>query len=183
MIKRVYRALVVASVAAGCLTGVSQLSAAPRFIEYSAEQLTKQAKTRFPQQRCAGGIVCVVLSEPQVRMPLGQSRLLIQARASPTMGNQAFQMGTVEVGGRPEYQSEQGAFYLKEPVVTKFDFPGLTPESAAIVASVLRSVIAEGLASTPVWTLDDTDPQQAMMRIVLQSVAVADGKFRVTVGR
>lgn len=157
--------------------------AAPRLLEYSAEQLTKEASTQFPQQRCVGGIACITLSNPAVRMKVDEPRLYMRVRAVPQLGVQPFAAGVIEVAARPRYRSEDGAFYLEEPVFTQFEFPGLDAGAADTIALSLRPAITEVLSTTPVWALDESDPQQAMLRIVLQDVSVVQGKLRLTIGR
>jgi len=157
--------------------------AAPRIVEMTPAQLTEQAKGQFPQRRCAGGYACVTLTEPSVRIFAGEPRLMLQANATPALGGQAFNPGLIEVAAKPEYRPDEGAFFLKDPILTRFEFPGLPVGAAATIAGVLRPVIADAMATTPVWALDESDPQQAMLRIVLQKVEVLNGKLRVTIGR
>lgn len=158
-------------------------AAAPRIYEVTPEQLTQEASTQFPQRRCAGEMACVTIRDPAVRIVEGESRLRLSAHATPAFGAQSFAEGKVEIGALPEYRSDDGAFYLKDMVLTQFEFPGLDPVAAATVGNLLRPLIAEALASTPVWALDETDPRQAMLRIVLEKVEVIDGKLRLTIGR
>ncbi len=159
------------------------LRAAPRIVEMTPEQLTAEARLQFPQRRCAGGIACLTLSEPKVQIQQGQPRLFLSARASPALGAQQFDSGLIEVGAMPEYRTDEGAFFLKDSAVTRFEFPGLDPQAAATIASLIKPLITETLATTPLWALDETDPQQAMLRLVLQKVEVVEGRLRLTIGR
>lgn len=178
-----WRLLVGALLASAAALSASAGWAAPRIIEMTPEQLTHEARLQFPQRRCAGGIACLTLSEPRVQIQQGQARLFMSARAEPALGGQQFESGLIEVGAMPEYRSEEGAFFLKDSAVTRFEFPGLAPEAAATIASLIKPLITETLATTPLWALDETDPQQAMLRIVLQKVEVIDGRLRLTIGR
>lgn len=177
---RLVRRLIASLVLPAALTIVH---AAPRIMEYTAERLTTEALTQFPQQRCAGGFACITLSDPQVRMKANDPRLFLKVRAIPQLGVQPFAAGVIEVAARPKYQPDDGAFYLEVPQFTRFEFPGLDAGAADTIAMSLRPAITEVLANTPVWALDESDPQQAMLRIVLQEVAVVDGKLRLTIGR
>lgn len=161
----------------------AMVAAAPRIVEMTPEQLTEQAKGQFPQRRCAGGYACVTLTDPTVRIFAGEPRLMLQAFATPALGGQPFEAGLIEVAAKPEYRATEGAFFLKDPILTRFEFPGLPVGAAATIAGVLRPVIADAMSTTPVWALDESDPQQAMLRIVLQKVEVIGGKLRVTIGQ
>jgi len=157
--------------------------AAPRIVEMTPDQLTDQAKHQFPQRRCAGGYACVTLTEPTIRIFAGEPRLMLRANATPALGGQPLDAGLIEVAAKPEYRAAEGAFFLKDPILTRFEFPGLPVGAAATIAGVLRPIIADAMSTTPVWALDESDPQQAMLRIVLQKVEVIDGKLRVTIGQ
>ena len=167
---------------AAVLGAAAPARAERRVIALTAEQLTQQLVARFPQKRCLLAIVCVTLTDPDVRLRAGDPRLFVTARARPDLGDQPMSAGTVEMAGRPRYEPSQGAFYIDEPAVLSIDFPGLAPAQAATAAALARGLLTEYLRQTPVWVLDERDARQALARLALRQVEVRDGALRFTIG-
>lgn len=148
----------------------------------TAAQLTAQLSARFPQRRCVLGLACATLADPVVRLVNGDSRIFVTVRASPEIGEQPLGEGTIEVAGKPRYESASGAFFVDDPSVLRADFAGV-PKSAVEQATLLsRDFLADYLRRTPVWVLDERDGQQAMAKLLLREVSVKEGRLLLVIG-
>lgn len=170
------------SLALGLLVMPSTAAAQQRIISLDAEVLTRELARRFPQRRCIAGIACVTLSQPKVRMRSDSPRLYVEAVGEPNLGAQSLPEGVIELGAKPRFDAASGNFYLDAPVLTRFSFPGVAQESVATVAGLLQPLVADMLGGTPVWALDENDPQQALARLLLRDVLVREGRLQLVLG-
>ncbi len=177
-----YRAVVRMSLLATAAFSMHAALAEQRVILVDAQALTHELATRFPQRRCLAGVACVTLVSPQVRMLDDSPLLYVEALARSTLGAQKLPEGLIEVGARPRFDAASGQFFLDQPVLTRFEFPGVSRESVGTVSALLQPLVAETLARTPVWELDENDPQQALARLLLRDVDVRNGKLNLVLG-
>lgn len=182
MMRRAGWWLILAAVPLAIGLPAGSLFAQQRIIEVSASELTRQLAPRFPQRRCLAGIACVTLSEPIVSIAQDSPRLFVEIVTRPNLGEQRLPDGIIGLGARPRFDPANGRFYLDSPSLTRFDFPGVARESVATVSTLLQPLVSDMLASTPVWELDDSDPQQALARLLLREVRVRDGVLQLVLG-
>lgn len=172
---------------AGALSiGWADTQAQQRQIRFNNAQLTAQLARSFPLARCLfGKLGCVVLKSPRVQMKADDDRLFLTARVEvrPASTHPASGQGTVQIAGKPRYDGRVGAFFIDEPELLDLSMPGVRASDARMASGLVNAMLADELFSKqPVWTLDETDPQQAMIRLSLRRVEVRAGMLVVTLG-
>ena len=153
-----------------------------RSYQITPEEMTRQAVRKFPIRRCALGLACVTLSEPQIALPPNDDRIHLTTRVKPELGGQTLDSGEVELAGKPRYDAARGAFFLDGARVVESRFPGLGQQQARTMSDLASSLLGESLRKEPIDVLDDNDSQQALARLVLREVQVRDGKLHLLVG-
>ncbi|MDO4682825.1 MAG: DUF1439 domain-containing protein [Lautropia sp.] len=161
----------------------TQLSAQQRRLSFSSEQLTRHLQRTLPSEQCLfGKLACMHLQNPQVSMKADDQRLFIRFDARFSVQGEDLGQGAATVAGVPRYEAAKGAFFVNRPELLKLELPGIPAYQSSIAAQLVSELLAEEISQQPVWTLDESDPQQALARLTLRGVHVENGRLVLTMG-
>lgn len=161
----------------------SQLSAQQRRLSFSSEQLTRHLQRTLPSEQCLfGKLACMHLQNPQVSMKAEDQRLFIRFDARFSVQGENLGQGAATVAGVPRYEAGKGAFFVNSPELLKLELPGIPAYQTSIAAQLVSELLAGEISQQPVWTLDESDPQQALARLTLRRVQVENGKLVLIMG-
>lgn len=176
-------ALGLALAASLATSACSSVQAESRELRLTAAQLTRQLQPSFPQKRCLLGLACLNLRNPVITLRKDDQRLFVAADVGFDLNAQEAGKGKALIAGLPRYDSNKGAFFLDRPQVESLDVAGLGRAELGMARQLLNGMLAEDiLADQPIWTLDESDPQQAMAKLTLRKVEVRDGILILTMG-
>lgn len=165
------------------LPACSTVQAESRELRLTAAQLTRQLQPSFPQKRCLLGLACLNLRNPVITLHKDDQRLFVAADVGFDLNAQEAGKGKALIAGVPRYDSKKGAFFLDRPQVESLDVAGLGRAELGMARQLLNGMLAEDiLADQPIWTLDESDPQQAMARLTLRKIQVREGILILTMG-
>lgn len=148
-------------------------------------QIREQLATRFPIERTSLLLLRWTLSDPQVSFLAQRQRVLVglDARLNTRLDGQRENLGgRIEVETALRYDTQRGAFFLVDPVVTRLAIEGIPEAHVMRVQNSARSLLAEAFAQFPVYTLRRDDLAQGAARQVLQEVRVEDDAIVVVFG-
>lgn len=159
--------------------------AARRELRFSGAQITRQLAPSFPLRRCVfGNLGCAELKNPRVQMKRDDQRLFmdLDVRFEPLPG-QGITHGRVQFAGIPAYDPREGAFYLRRPELLDLSVDGIGAAEARQISGLISGMLADQFFSDqPLWTLDESDPRQAMARLTLRGLSVRNGVLVVVMG-
>lgn len=170
------------AVAAGAYFYFSGKEYSFRFTE---DQLREKLAEKLPVTKTYLLIFVVTLDNPRVSLLEGSSR--VQAGLDVLLNIQIGEEpkpfgGSIDVSGAPTYVSEEGAFYLTDPVIEGLAVQGIPAEYATKVENVLTKAVARYYAERPIYTLKETSIKQSAARLVLKGVIVENGELVIALG-
>ena len=84
--------------------------------------------------------------------------------------------------GGIKYVSEDGQFFLKNPVIENFEIQGISPKYTNKVNASITKYLTEYYEKNPIYTLNYSDGKQAAARMVLKDVIVENKELVITLG-
>lgn len=182
---RTWAALVLTCTSLLVACATTPAEAARRELRFTGAQITRQLAPSFPLRRCVfGNLGCAELKNPRVQMKRDDQRLYMDmdVRFEPLPG-QGLTRGSVQFAGIPAYDPREGAFYLRSPELLDLSVDGIGAAESRQIASLVSGMLAEQFFSDqPLWTLDESDPRQAMARLTLRGLSVRNGVLVVVMG-
>jgi hypothetical protein len=142
------------------LAALSTLPACTLHHTFTRETIQAQLTSRFPVER-AVGFWAVRVEDPVLSLDAGANRVgltlaVTAAGLVPTGSGVAMRSVTGRAGveGRIEYRSEQGAFYLLDPRVTRLSFSDVPLEVEVALKIAAEAALGVLLKERPVYVLD-----------------------------
>lgn len=140
-------------------------------IRFTRQELQQQLDARMPitqQQQ----LFAITLSDPLLALLQPEQRLSIRTRiqVGTAFGYQGN--GIVTLDGKLRYQRQDFSFYIDEPRITELQIDGLAPALQPQLQNLAQNLLAPALTGQPVYTLKDTDMQEALARMMLKSLRI-----------
>ena len=147
-------------------------------LEISQRNLQTIAEQQFPISR-ETPFALVKFSNPQVILKEGSDRLGISLDISAEFPGQLSTSGQGQIDGELEYRADKGEFHLREPKMSALSLQGIAPEYNAMLQSLISEFARQSLPIIAVYRLDENQAQQAMIKRMLKSATVRNGKLLV----
>lgn len=90
--------------------------------------------------------------------------------------------GSVDVSGTIKYISEDGAFYLNEPIIENLSIEGLSEKYKSKASTVVEKALTSFYSTRPIYTLKSSDVKQATAKMILKKLVVKEKSIVVTLG-
>jgi hypothetical protein len=162
--------------------GSAALPACALHRAFTRDEIQTELSHRFPIEQTAGPFMAE-FHDPVLRLD-GRGN-----RAALSLGVMAGGIGVptiagrVEVEGTVEYKSDQGAFYLRDPSVKKWDFAGIPIEAEVATHIAVETALRIVLKDRPVHVLDPKrDDREALMKAHLRRLWVEDDRIVIEYG-
>ena len=140
-------------------------------IRFSRSQLQQELNARLPVTQ-GNDLFTVTLSDPFLTLLSDEQRLSIRTRIAVTTGFGYSGQGLVSVDGKLRYQRADHSFYVDEPRITGLQIDGLAPALQPQLQNLAQNLLAPALTGQPVYTLKETDMQEALARMMLKSLHI-----------
>ena len=122
-------------------------------------------------------LVKVTLTNPNVILRPGERRIGVELDASVSTPLGGTLRGRVAALGDPVYDRDSKSFFLRNPVVERFDFGNLDIARNDRVRDALSAVAARALQDTPVYTLQGRDEKERKAELWLKEVYIKDERL------
>lgn len=152
---------------------------------FSESQLQEKLNARIPWSQSYLFIFDVTLDNPRVDLIDGSDRVAggIDVLLNIKIGDSAAPLrGAVDLSGDVEYRSEEGAFYLTDPVIEALRIAGVPERYSDRTHHVISLALAEYFKTRPIYSLEGTDASKVAARLLLKDVMVKDEHLIVTLG-
>ncbi len=90
--------------------------------------------------------------------------------------------GSIDISGGIRYVSDNGQFFLVEPIIEKLNVQGVPEKYTDTISSAFTELIEEYYARHPIYTLNVSDGKQAAARLILKSVVVDNKELVLVMG-
>ncbi|MBI1756623.1 MAG: DUF1439 domain-containing protein [Fimbriimonas ginsengisoli] len=146
-----------------------------RTLTFTREDLQRRVATKFPfDQKML--LFTITYSDPVVKLEDGSDRIGIGLDAAAKLAGSQLVKGRVEGDWQLRYEPTEGALYLDDPKISRFDIQGLPPSTQGTIAMVARPLVQEYLRRVPVYKVKPRE------RGTLRSVKVEKGRLVVVLG-
>jgi Protein of unknown function (DUF1439) len=128
-------------------------------------------------------LVTVTFRDPKVLLQDGDDRIGLDVETEIRFPFGAPVTGRVASLGRLSYDPSAKAFYFREPIVERLEFPGIEGDRNAIARAALEAVAKPTLESIPVYTLEGRTLKETTAAYLLTEVFVREGKLHLKLGQ
>jgi len=152
---------------------------------FSESEIQQTLETNLPLTRTYLIIIQVTLSNPRVQLENGSNRVNagLDVGLNITINQNPEPLGgSIDVSGGVRYVSEDGQFFLSDPVIEQLHIQGIPDQYTDKANSALTKALAEFYREHPIYTLSAYDAKQAVARMVLKNVVVENKELVVTLG-
>jgi hypothetical protein len=150
-------------------------------IDITQAQIQSQLDPQFPIERNFL-LLQLTLADPRVALRAGTDRIQLGMNVRVGIPSQPEQRGSAEVSGGLSYDPQTARLYLVDARIESLEVPGLSDRYRARVQEFAGVLIPEVMNRMPLYTLDQTDPRQALARRLVQSVQIVNGRVRIVLG-
>lgn len=154
-------------------------------IRLTEVQLQEQMASRFPVERTVLFLIQWRLLNPSLEFLPERQRIAtgLEVQVNLRIDGQRDPLGgRIELESALRYDDSQGAFYLVDPTITRFNISGIPEEHVMRVQDSMRSALAEIFQKKPVYTLRATDMKQGAARLILRNVRIENTEIVVVLG-
>lgn len=127
----------------------------------------------------------ITLDSPRVELINGSDRIKagLDITLNIQLGNENKPLGgSADISGGVKYLSNEGSFYLTNPVIEQLSIQGVPQEYTDRVTNVVESALAEYYSTHPAYKLKAGDIKQAAAQLVLRDVIIENQELVITLG-
>jgi Protein of unknown function (DUF1439) len=148
-------------------------------IEFTQAELQAKLAEKFPLQKCAAlQLACFDVREPKLTLTEGSDRIQVALAMAVKASGREYP-GRAAFNSKLRYSRDDGAVYLDDVQITEFDAGGKLGDFESMVRSYGSAVISTALRGTPVYTLKDDATKEALAKLAIRDIRIANGKVRV----
>ena len=140
-------------------------------LRFSRSDLQQELHARLPVTQ-GNDVFTLTISDPFLTLLSDEQRLSIRTRIVVTTAFGYSGQGLVSVDGKLRYQRADYSFYIDEPRITGLQIDGLAPALQPQLQNLAQNLLAPALTGHPVYTLKETDMQEALVRMMLKSLHI-----------
>lgn len=146
-----------------------------RAITLTEDELQRSIAPLFPVR--VEGMVNVVLDQPQVRLDRGRDRIGLELSVTPEFLGEEAPATRWLIEGQVSYLRDTGEFFIHRPDLRLLPGDGRAP--GALRQYLVGELIGSFIPALPLYQLKPGRFRQALVRRLLRSVHVADGKVMI----
>lgn len=154
-------------------------------LRFSEAQIQETLAQKLPMTKTYLFIIQVTLDSPRVILENGSNRVNagLDVSLNVTVDNNPEPLGgSIDVSGGVRYDSEEGQFFLTDPVIENLQVQGISPAYTEKANDALTKALAEYYSERPIYSLSDFDAKQVAVQMVLKDVIVENKELVVTLG-
>lgn len=154
-------------------------------IKITERQIQEKLQQTLPLKKSYLFIFGVTLDSPRIELINGSDRINagLDIILNVQLGSENKPLcGSVDVSGGVRYVSNDGGFYLTDPVVEQLTIRGLPKEYTQRATKVIETVLTEYYSMHPVYKLKAGDIKQVATKLVLRKVIIENQELVVTLG-
>jgi hypothetical protein len=149
-------------------------------VEFSRDEIQGRIEKKFPFTE-KNAFFALTFSAPQVLLERGD-RMGLEVDVKAALLGGASYDGHLEVDGRLDYRPEEGAIFLADTRLERFELEGVSTSYLEQIEAVVGSVLKGFLISQPIYQLRQGDFKHSLAKLALKSVRVENGKVVAEVG-
>jgi hypothetical protein len=149
------------------------------------ETIREKLNEKLPLSKRYLFIFDVSLDNPRVDLDSENNRIVVGLDVVLNIivnDNEKPLGGSVDVSGTIEYISEDGAFYLSEPIIERLLIEGLPEKYASKASIVVEKALTRFYSNRPVYTLNSSDVKQVTAKMILKDLVVKENSIVLTLG-
>ncbi len=144
-------------------------------IELSKDDLQQQVSLYFPLVQ-ATPLSKLTYSNPVVILNPNTNRIGLEVTIRIEVPGMLPVEGRGQIDGNLEYRQQTQQFYLHDPKLTNVRLANSSYELAGAVQQIVTNISQQSLPLILVYDLKDDDLRQKMVKSVMKSVTVKEGK-------
>lgn len=149
------------------------------------QTIREKLNERLPISKKYLSIFEVTLDNPRVELDSEKNRIATGLDVTLNIrvnGNDKPLGGSVDVSGTIIYVSEDGAFYLNEPIIEKLSIEGLPEKYTSKASTVVEKALSNFYSSRPIYTLKSSDIKHVTAKMILRNLVVKEKNILLTLG-
>ncbi len=174
--KTIIIAVVVMALGLGGWWGYSRLQR-DLHVDVDASEIHASVSAMFPLKKCI--LACMEFHSPVVQFAPEADRVTLATQLRASLGPIELP-GKVAFDARLRYDAQTAAVYLADIRIPEAELSGVPPEIVGLVKQHGPLVASTALLEKPVYRLRDAGTLGAVAERGLKSMAVTNGKLRLT---
>lgn len=150
-------------------------------VEFSRDEIQERVEKEFPLKE-KNALFALDFSRPQVLLHEGTNRMGLVVDVSATLLGSSPYQGQLELDGRLDYRPEEGAIFLVDTHLRRFELQGVSSSYLKQIETVVGSALKEFLERQPVYALDPEAFGHSLAKLALKSVRVENAKVVAEIG-
>jgi Protein of unknown function (DUF1439) len=144
-------------------------------IDLSEADIQKRLADKFPLKKCRLLLACVEVSQLNVKLPEGSSRINFESPFTASLGlNKAS--GRVAFSSTLRYDKESASFFLQDLAINNLEVGNVSPEILNSIKTTTADAFRTMIENYPIYTIKKGTIESYLS---LSEVLVVNGKLRV----
>ncbi|MEN9463897.1 MAG: hypothetical protein RL217_78 [Pseudomonadota bacterium] len=142
-------------------------------IEFSRADIQAELEKRLPithQQ----GVVAITLAKPKLDLMADEQRLKIRVQIIVATVIGGEMRGFVTANGKLRYKNLNHSFYIDNPKIDELSVEGIPDDVQLQLKLIAQQMLVPALSDQPVYQLKDNNVQEALAKMMLQSITIKD---------
>ena len=150
-------------------------------LEFSEADIQETVSAMMPLKQ-KKMFVTVIFTNPVVKLIKTSNKIGVKADIQALIPGVVKGTGMAEITGSLRYNSQEGAFYLTDPVISSMHVNRVKKSMQPEIKKLAQTAITKNMTKQPIYKLNDEDAKQKLAKSALKSVSVNDGKLIVEFG-
>jgi len=145
-------------------------------VAFTAEQIQAHVNPQLPVKQNAW-VADVTLEEANIELLETKDKLGIAGEVTVQAVGDIPREGRLYVESGVRYDPKQGAFFLQDMAITEWEVDGVSVSLTGQLAPLLGQMLNQVFATHPIYTLDDKDVNQQLVKGSLKSIRIEKGQL------
>lgn len=144
------------------------------------EQELQQQLNQIKSQQYQDGFLTIDLKNPVINLNSDSNKIALTGLVETLFLGNLKANANFRVLGKINYQAEQGAFYLYDIELDSLQSEQIPEQYIANIKGAVTQLLNQILKEQAVYTLSDSNLQEALAKATLKKVEVQEGKLTLT---
>lgn len=145
-------------------------------VAFSAAQIQAHVDPQLPVKQNAW-LADVTLEEASIELLDNKDKLGIEGVIEVQAMGDVPRDGQLYMESGVRYDPKQGAFFLEDMAITRWEVDGISVSVTGQLAPLLGQMLNQIFATHPIYTLDQKDVNQQLIKGSLKSVRIEKGQL------
>lgn len=161
---------------------ISQLSIAFEYtLSFSEADIQSRVDAILPIKK-ETFIVVVTIDQARVKLLEGANQVGLDTKLFVNGLAGINAQGSISVQGEVTYRSNEGAFYLSNPIITTFTINQVPQDILPQLKELSQTGLSQALMNKPIYILKDDDMRHQLLKSSLKSIEIKDKVLNATLG-